>query len=193
MKILYVLSILLCMSCAPKTSFYDAEKERYKAEKVRAEKINSLVLLAIQHIVTEVQGQVTVTKNNKLWEKTVVEHGVTELNTVYYPSNSELFDYLKIREKMEMISTLFPIALEMYKSNIPAGKAPTSWQDVAKDLVSHTPILTLMGGMYGLGKVGIENAATKINADLSESQLSYGDLNDNDSETTFLPAEEGVE
>ena len=117
--------------------------------------------LAIQHIkADEASPMMTIVSTNF--------DGLPTTTTVYHPPADRAMAMIMAGvAKSMVIRELYPIVKELVRDLTTELKRPVTWQDVALRIADDTGLLATIGGMYGLGKSGIEAAQGVINANLS--------------------------
>ena len=143
---------------------YAAAKTEFAVTEGKRMEHQSTVVLAVAKMILDGFGETVKQEPSPLYSKKYVdEYGNDVIDTVF-DTSGRLVDYLMAQKRVEVFKFILPFIEKVYQQQQLEMQAPVDAGRVALAFVNQIPLMTTVAGMYGLGKVGIENAGDHITA-----------------------------
>jgi hypothetical protein len=163
------LIVLLLLSACSRHAYKDYAKAHHKATKAEAEaraRIFSTAFQAVQEL-CKVFDQAALQGGQKspimTREKIDVE-GNPVTDTVYFPPpNRGTTLLLAGVAKSMVIREIYPLMKEITREMTNELQRPVTTEEVMLKVAGETGLFAVIGGMYGLGKQGIQHAGAALN------------------------------
>ncbi|CAK8711102.1 hypothetical protein KKHLCK_00100 [Candidatus Electrothrix laxa] len=206
----FLIVVILLSGCSrPYKEYAEAHQQSIKSEADARSIAFTTAFRAVQEL-CKVFDQAVVTQASKkvpiVTKEGVDINGNAQTDTIYLPAQDIGVSILLAGvAKSMIIREVHPLIKEITREMTNKLERPVTVEEVLLKVADETGLIAVIGGMYGLGKAGIENAGTALSNITLENGSSIGIENagatvganspwiDNHNEDSSLPEELSLE